>query len=85
MSEHQFEAICDAAQKEGEPPITSRQLVELFSSRSPKPSIVECPNCGRLALFQDMSDRVVFWYVPEKPFDGGRLRQLYSRSEASHE
>jgi hypothetical protein len=40
-----------------------RQISIIFTARRPKPEVIECPACRRLAIFRDMSDRVpAVWY-----------------------
>jgi hypothetical protein len=60
--------------------LTQRKVSEIFTSRRPKAELIECPACGRLALFRDMGDRApITWYAPEIPVGTtvSKLRDLF--------
>jgi hypothetical protein len=59
-----------------------REVSQIFTARIPKPEIIECAVCGRLALFDDTSaDIPVVWYSPEVVNNPkrSRLRDVFVR------
>ena len=76
-------SICEGATNDSQ---RQRNISQVFSSRHPKPEIIECPKCGRLALFGDMSDEEpLIWYLPELkcPSGSDRIRDLFSSNDAT--
>ena len=90
FSDEQFEKLQDAlvAGVAGELSELQRQrqISIIFSARSPKPQFVECPVCGRLALFHNMSDlRPAVWYIPEvgPSSTGPRIHSIFKPGNTS--
>ena len=60
------------------------RISAVFSARRPKPELIECSACGRLALFRDMSDQIPLnWYLPEVVPDPtiSRIREIFSANK----
>jgi hypothetical protein len=81
------DALVSRLEAEANEPQRQRLVNIVFTERRPRPEIVECPSCGRLAVFRSPGDQTpIGWYLPEPTTEGppARIRDLFASKSREH-
>lgn len=72
------ERLASEALTESELNLRRRKIGDIFAQRKPNPELIECPTCGRIALFSPVNNPTpVTWYRAE---NADRTPVAYLRS-----